>query len=54
MTTVPAGLWEQAVVSGVTGLRLVSFTSFAFLPSPEEISNLTDQVRKGNKKPIPQ
>lgn len=31
------------------GLRLVPFTVFVFLSSPEEIFNLTNQVREGKK-----
>lgn len=46
---VPVGLWEQSVVPDIMGLRLVPFTNFVFLPSPEEISNLTNQLREGKK-----
>ena len=49
MTRVPAGLPEQSVVPDSMGLRLVPFTNFVFLSSPEEISNLTNQVREGKK-----
>ena len=47
---VPRGLWEQSVLSGVMGLRLGPLTNFAFLPLSEEISNLINQLREGDKK----
>ena len=49
MTRVPGGLPEQSVMPDSMGLRLVPFTNFVFLSSPEEISNLTNQVREGKK-----
>lgn len=46
MTTVPG---KRSAVPDIMGLRQVPFTNFAFLSSPEEISNLTNQVREGKK-----
>lgn len=40
---------KQSDVPDVVGRTLVLFTNFAFLPSPEEISNLTNQVREGKR-----
>lgn len=49
MTMVPMGLWGPSVVPDIMGLRLVHSPTLLFLPSPEEILNLTNQVREGNK-----
>lgn len=46
MTPVPG---IQSAVPDSMGLRRVLFTNFGFLPFPEEISNLTNQVREGKK-----
>ena len=49
MTRVPVGLWEQSLVADIMDLRLVLFTNFVFHPSPEEISNLKNQMKEGKK-----
>lgn len=47
MTTV---VEERSSVPDMVGqISLVPFTNFAVLPSPEEISNLTNQVREGKR-----